>query len=84
MASGGRPRATGDELAQPEGMNANPSVSRRLARQGHRRAFVAAMERVAAVGLLVVCLRGIQALVQQLGLWLVACERLVRRVVGCP
>jgi len=65
-------------------MNTNPSVSRRLARQGHRRVFVAAMERVAAVGLLAVYLRGIQALVQQLGLWLVACERLIRRVVGCP
>jgi len=42
------------------------------------------MERVAAVGLLVVYLRGIQALVQHLSLWLVACERLIRRVVGCP
>jgi len=65
-------------------MNVSPTLSSRLPPRGHRRAFVAAMERVAAVGLLVVYLRGIQALVQHLGLWLVTCERLIRRVVGCP
>jgi hypothetical protein len=74
----------GVELAPSRGMSGNPNAGRLAAHQRHHSAFVAAMRWVAAVGALVLYLEGVRLLLYQGARWVISCEQIIRRVLGCP
>ena len=84
MASADRLPATGAELAMSQGMNPNSNTRRPPVKHEHRREFVTAVGRAAAMAALVVYLGGVRFLLHQGALWLAMCEQIVRRALGCP